>query len=245
MFRQTKYRYDNKASISDRGLNPVSGGDPYWNNVELMLHGSGSNGGKLILDDSKNHFAMVTSSVAGVGTVTQNAKYGATCIYIPSSTGQFLETPDVSSNVWLDGDFTIEFSFLPASKASSGTLLRWNLADATNSGLRINFFSTTYRLYVSLGASSLSSTLVCVNSVWNHVAVTRRNSIVKLAINGVEDAGVLYSSMVIGGGAISIGKSSRTATDYVAGYYDEVRITKGVARYQGNFATSSGEFLNY
>jgi hypothetical protein len=80
-----------------------------------------------------------------------------------------------------------------------------------------------------------------IASVWYHVAVSRLGTSLKMFINGVEVASVINSTNFIGSG-INIGV---VATPYyLNGYIDDLRITKGIARYTSSFTPPTRAFPN-
>ena len=84
----------------------------------------------------------------------------------------------------------------------------------------------------------LSSGQVPALNTWVHVAVSRQGANLYLFVDGTlaatrSDVG----AQIFGNSATAlyIGRRSNSAADYFAGMVDEVRVTKGAARYTGNF----------
>jgi len=89
---------------------------------------------------------------------------------------------------------------------------------------------------------------------WASIAFSRNGTALRCFINGIEKG-----NNVIGAGAdlaFNVGQSARlsvgfgtqigTVTDCLAGtYFDELRITKGVGRYTGNYTPATDEFGNH
>jgi hypothetical protein len=81
-----------------------------------------------------------------------------------------------------------------------------------------------------------SSTAVITTATWYHVALVRASGIVKLYLNGTEIGSATITANCSGQNLVVGGYYD---TNYLYnGYLDEVRITKGIARYTGNFTPS-------
>jgi hypothetical protein len=80
--------------------------DPYWDDVVLLLHGDGSNGGPII-DESPSAHTMTVTGTAAINTT--HALFGPSSIYFDGTTGYL--SAGTSSDWQLGGtDFTIEFA---------------------------------------------------------------------------------------------------------------------------------------
>ena len=184
---------------------------------------------------------LVTVGNAQVSTAV--VKYGTGSLAF-DGTGDWLTFVD-SPNVQLgSGDFTIEgwvnLSLLGSARGifSKGT-------STTGLSLAVNALNQVVFNYT---ASSLTGTTVLMATTWYHIAVVRSGSAtgnVKIFINGTADA--------TSGGAITdnfnqtnagyIG-ADRVGTSPMNGYIDDLRITKGVARYTANFTPPTAAFPN-
>jgi hypothetical protein len=78
--------------------------------------------------------------------------------------------------------------------------------------------------------------------VWNHVAIVRNGSTWTVSINGTSVGTATYSGTVnIPIGPLEIGWAG-TTDSYFTGYIDDLRITKGIARYTANFTPPTAAF---
>jgi hypothetical protein len=74
-------------------------------------------------------------------------------------------------------------------------------------------------------------------NTWYHVAVSRINGSTRLFINGTQ-SGATYAdstSYLNASGRPWIGINAFNSTQGLNGYIDDLRVTKGVARYIANF----------
>jgi hypothetical protein len=97
-----------------------------------------------------------------------------------------------------------------------------------------------------VGEIAISSAAIAKNT-WTYVAVTRSGGSYRLFINGVVD-GTGTSSAAIGTGGCVVGAaayaSGATINSALNGYIDDLRITKGVARYTATFTPPTAAFPN-
>jgi hypothetical protein len=100
----------------------------------------------------------------------------------------------------------------------------------TNAG-DIAFYAsdgTTYQIS-GLGGGTVN------NSTWNHIAVTRSGSAFYMFINGVQTGSTGSWAGAISSTARPLYVGYNTSSAYYNGYIDDLRITKGVARYTSTF----------
>jgi len=81
--------------------------------------------------------------------------------------------------------------------------------------------------------SSLNGSTPPIIDQWNHVAVVRHNSQITMYLNG-QSIGSSAFDVYFTGDPLAVGISSLGAHPF-SGHIDDVRITKGVARYTANF----------
>ena len=108
-----------------------------------------------------------------------------------------------------------------------------NVGANLNGGICVNIAGT------NIG----SSTAVITTNTWYHIALVRNAGTSTLYVNGAS-VGSGTTTGNCSGTYLAIGGYYNTSYLY-QGYLDELRITKGVARYTGSFTTQSAEFINY
>jgi hypothetical protein len=93
----------------------------------------------------------------------------------------------------------------------------------------------------------LVSTTTVATSTWYHVAITRSGNNWRLFINGTQEGSTVSSSVSLDGGvakSIYVGGGTVSA-EALNGYIDDLRITKGYARYTANFTAPVGPFVGF
>jgi PKD repeat protein len=229
--------------------------DQFYNYVTLLAHFDGLNGANTFIDDSSYHTAM---NVAAGVPVTSNAqqKFGPTSLYCPTSSSApgsvYVANP--ANRFVLQDDFTIECwaFFTPGYWNIYPTIMRKDFG--TGGGYWLLRIQPDGKYHFSgsgpSGGFDLVSTVdaVTFNYTWVNICVTRSGNTLSLYFNGVLDVVTSYSGFIgstnayTDGGQMRISQSS--GNEYWTGYIDEVRITKGICRYTGNYAVATQPFPN-
>lgn len=145
------------------------------------------------------------------------------------------------------GNFTIEMWVYPSTSSQSGII--YDSRPTSTSGLypTIRLDSGTLKFYTS-GASQITGGTLSANT-WYHIAVCRSGTSTRLFIDGAQ-SGSTYtdSNSYINGAARPLigadGFDNYTGSNYFNGYIDDLRITKGYARYTSNFTAPTAAFPN-
>ena len=211
--------------------------DPYWSNVSLLMLMNGTNASTAIGDVTGK-----TITVAGNAQIsTTQSKFGGSSCYFD---GTFSKLTGTLSSAIGTEDVTVELWYNPGA-IDLQVLVDFRAADDA-SGFSIdlgNSVSGKLNIYTAAAARVIGSTTL-VTGTWYHVAAVRTSGKLRLYVNGVEE-GTAYSdtanytstSLTIGN---YIGSTVNTAN--VQGYIDNLRITKGVARYTDRFTPPNREF---
>jgi|GEM_PF-1473807 len=216
--------------------------DPNYSSVSLLLHFDGANGSTTFTDNSPSPKTVTKFGDAQISTT--QSKFGGSSAYF-DGTGDYLSIP--SSNDFLFGtnDFTVEL-WLYRLGASDKTLVRYGNASSTSQPgsweINIqgnNLIGFFYNYYTS--SNWLFSSAAVVNSTWTHIAVTKSNNTLRIFINGVlSNSGPFTTDLNYNNGTLWIGGTS--SQQQLNGYIDDLRITKGVARYTNNFSPPTEAF---
>jgi hypothetical protein len=222
--------------ITGSEKNPV---DLFRSNVSLLLHGDGTNGSTTIVDSSPT--PKTVTAVGDAKISTAQSKFGGASIAF-DGIDSYLSVPSVSSTTLGASDFTVELWVYPTT--NTGEFLFWN-ANAGAYGLRLNWNNGTLFFLASLNGTShfvnSGVTTLTINT-WTHLAISRYGSVLDVYKNGtrVYQATTFTGTMVEGSQNI-IG--ARTVSPiFFTGYIDDLRITKGVARYTANFTPPTAPF---
>jgi hypothetical protein len=210
--------------------------DLYYNSTSLILNFEGSNGATSTVDASPIGHTITFNGDAQISTA-QAAVGSSSAVF--DGTGDYLSIADDTS-LQLSGDFTIEFAFRMISGADIQPLIY--IQDA-GSGLYVAqaFLwrsSGTVELYSSSTGSSwdIASALGIASSLstgtWYVIALTRSGSTYSYYLDGTRNGTFSNSSTPHSGYGTGIA-ARPDGTNPSNVYIDQVRITKGVARYTG------------
>ncbi len=170
---------------------------------------------------------------------TSVKKYGTGSLAF-DGTGDYLSTPANPIFAFGTGDFTVEAWVYPTTIAAD-----WFICSGIGSGGF--FFGNSAGVGFGWGRNAVAwdyrSGSLSINT-WSHVAVSRSGTTMRLFINGTLQGTAQTNSTLydLSTGGTSIG--SQGTNYYLNGYIDDLRITKGVARYTGNFTPPVAAFSN-
>jgi len=219
-------------------LNPyrfgVSGPtDPYFSNVSLLMHMDGTNGSTTFTDSGPAGVTLVAVNSAQISTA--QSKFGG-------ASGLFDGVTDYvsagsSSALDLSGaPYTIEFwTYL----SSVGTTQIWYSQFSLGIEIGVDpggdiYFQPDGTTFITTGAGGL------VANAWQHVAATYDGTTTRIFVDGVQKAsGVLNDAG--SANVAAIGARYNTAFS-VNGYIDDLRVTKGIARYTSGFTPPIAAF---
>jgi len=226
------------------GVPAISTNDAYASSVVMLLTGDGADGSRNFVDSSNNPKVISNfQDLAGRGyplQTTRFQKFGSGSIDFNGVSSFYVNG---GTDFVLGGDFTIE-GWLWVNNENEGYWQTiWELNDYRN-GILFRFGSSNDNFYVN-GVCRIPRIVPSFPKLqWNHFAVVRYGSTVTVYANGTSigsftETGVINS----GGGPLRIGESNHTGNQFSPPMYlDEFRITKGVARYTGNFTPTSTSF---
>lgn len=204
-------------------------------NTSLLL--SFTNGG--IIDTSMSNDL---ETVGNAQISTTQSKFGGASMYF-DGTGDYLDARLGPVQV-LGGDFTVEMWVYPTTITGSNRTFLF-LENGSNSAA---FFMYGATGYVGLDISNvatynLGSTAITTNS-WQHLAFVRSGSTLTAYINGTSVGTATVTASLGSSGVMRIGAGASAGAPYF-GYFDEMRVTKGYARYTTNFTAPISPFNGF
>lgn len=170
---------------------------------------------------------------------TAQSKWGGASAKF-DGTGDFLSTPSNSDFDFGTGDWTIEgWSYRTAAGSGLDTIVsRWS----NGYPFLIGYSGQTLQLYIN-GTLRISVASVSLNA-WHHWAAVRSGTGIKFYVDGTASATVYNigaTALAASTSAVHIGTTAGDR-DYFDGYLDDIRITKGVARYTSDFTPPEEAF---
>ena len=195
--------------------------------TEIHVIGNDAN----IIDKSQT----TTLTLSGDTTAsTTQTKYASSSIYL-DGTGDYLDIIEDDGFNFGTGDFTIEFWMWPAAIGTENIILE-SRATHTDTGFLVMLNGGVIKTITGGAIITTGTTTPTINS-WYHVAVVRDSTSMRVYINGTEESGSAAgntSNVTNPFGKFRVGTRFDVFNSF-NGYIEDLRITKGLARYTANF----------
>jgi hypothetical protein len=231
-----------RAALAGQGSTPAPSTDANFENTVLLLHGDGTNGAQnnTFTDGSTNNFTITRSGNATQGTFSP---YGDNWSNYFDGTGDYLRVTN-GSFLTFTGDFTVEgwiYSSFSGGTGVQGFMLIDTRSGYSTSNWAFGVFSSTGAVQFFYSGGGLSSSVSCVPNAWNHIALTRSGTTLKMFVNGVEGySGTVSGTIATGSNAnATIGAGFDGANYMSTGYCAGLRVVNGTAVYTSNFTPST------
>lgn len=224
-------------------LNPyrfVTGsGDPYWANVVLLLHMDGTDASTTFTDHSSSAKTVTANGNAQIDTA--QSKFGGASGLFDGS-GDYLSLTSHADFNFGTADFTIE-GWVRFNSLTGAQSLISNYQNTSN-GFSLEMSASKLQFNATGdGVDSQGVTTLSTGQLY-HWAVAREGTNLRLFLDGqVEDTDT-NSANITSTAILALGRLGSINADYLNGWLDDVRITKGVARYTANFTVPSAAFPN-
>ena len=227
-------------------------GDVHHPKVKLLLPFDGSNGATSTTDSSNVNASITFQGSATIATA--QSKFGGSSLHVTNANPDSIAAQIVGTSLNLTADFTIEWWIRRVQVSVSDEMIFGPIYGASSStspnlkmGLLCGYFynstsSTKIGLYAASGSGSWdisSGNLLCdlpTVGAWEHHALVRSGSDWSYYVDGSRTynaslgSSTLYSQSTPS--YIMLGKSSQAVASPEA-YYDDFRVTQGLARYSG------------
>jgi hypothetical protein len=175
---------------------------------------------------------------------TAQYKYGTGSIAF-DGTGDYLKTPNNAILTFGTGDLTLEcWIYQTATSTSTYRVIFGDNVYGSTGGYTLYSYNNALNLWKGSGgggAEVIAPAGTITLNTWTHVAWTRSGSSNRLFINGTQVGSTTTDATNYTSTASFIG-ASQSGTLPFAGYIDDLRITKGYARYTSNFTPPSSAF---
>ncbi|WP_398493376.1 LamG domain-containing protein [Variovorax sp.] len=216
--------------------------DTFASSNAALLHLDGANGSTTFTDLAGHTFTGVGSAALS----TAQKKFGTASLFLNGTT-QYIQSP-YSADWDMPGDFTAEMWFYANSIANSPVLVdRWNsfgwqLSIGSNGRASLLLQNSGGTVFVLSPVPGGPVPMITVGE-WHHIAVTRSGNTARLFVDGL-----LHGSSTFTGALPAVTTADlyigcqNASLNFFSGYLDEIRFTKGVARYVSDFVPSEVPF---
>jgi hypothetical protein len=209
--------------------------------VTLLLHMNEVNNSTTFSDNS---YSPKTATVSGNAKISTNtSKFGSSSAYFDGN-GDFISYASSADFNLTGGTYTIEGWVNPSSLASQmGVICKHGFGVGADWMFYITN-STTVTFYVN-GVSYNRTVSTISTGSWYHFAIVSSVNVISIYWNGTLAGSTISSSTGNSTASLGIGADRPNSPQlYFNGYIDEMRITKGTARYGSNFTPPTAAFAN-
>jgi len=232
-------------------------GDLNFPKVKWLSAFDGSNGATTTTDSSNSSLSLTIQGSSEISTA--QSKFGGSSLHVTNSNPEGVYAAGAGSTINLTGDFTIEYWYRRVQVTLADNMVLGPLYGTNNTtnvssgsgqpyvGLIIGYYygsvsASQGLLYSSSNGSSwnvaqnvqLGTGSLGTVGQWVHMALTRSGTTWNYYVDGTRTyTGTLGSDTLShNSGYILLGKSWVNVSN-AEGYYDDFRITQGLARYTG------------
>jgi len=223
--------------------------DASYSSISLLLHGNGPNGSTVFTDNSPS--PKTVTAVGNAQISTAQSKFGEASIAF-DGTDDYLTVPNTGAPGDLGaGNFTVECWTYLLSRINTTPCIIGNYSTFAAGSFAIfagnqsaSSGNTRYQLALNgTGFPSINAGTI-VYDAWAHIAVVRNGSTITFYVDGTSIGSTTNTANLSGTtGSLWIGTTGDSlTTGEINGYIDDLRITKGIARYTANFTPPTAPF---
>jgi hypothetical protein len=215
--------------------------DADYASVSLLLHCNGTTGSTTFTDRSPSPH---TVTVTGIAVSTAQAKFGSGSA-LAASSGKYFTLDGSAAFAFGTGDYTIEFQIYPTAPGN-GQYLYDSRPQLGTGQYPVIYMSSSANIVVEINETTVITGTAPTANTWTHIAVCRSGTSTRLFLNGTQAGSTFTGSNNLVNGtnrpAICQFGNNIANPNGLIGYMDEIRVTKGVARYTANFTAPTEEF---
>jgi len=198
-----------------------------------------------------NLTGLETAAVRGGKTISVNGnavlsaaqkKFGTTSL-ISDGTGDYLNISSTDDFGFGTGNYTVEGYFRFNSIATTQNLFDFRAGVSSDVAPVVYINAGGQLRFYSYNADRITGANLAIG-VWYHIAVSRSGGTTRLFLNGVSQGTPWVASTDYGVAKPLIIGARWDAANSVNGYIDEVRVSKGIARYTATFGSLTSVFTS-
>jgi len=227
----TYYDTDGTTVLATGTINGVDADGKFYVDGNLTgLETAADRGGKIV---TANGDAQLS---------TAQKKFGSASLAL-DGTGDYVDVVSQNDFGFGTSDYTVEGWFYFDTVAGTQGLIDFRAGADSDDGLYLNLNAGNPEVYIN-GVTVLASATTLSTGTWYHIAVARSGTDLKLFVDGVEKDSAVDSTDMGVAKPVIIGAKWSGLAEYLDGNVDELRISKGVARYTGAFTAPLSEFVS-
>ena len=174
-------------------------------------------------------------------------KWGSTSIKF-DGTGDYLQLPASINLAFGTGDFTVECWVNNTNRSAATNYPIWDTRNpsnaATTTGAYFALTQTNGYPFVYSNAFIVTGSSGPSLNTWTHIAYVRASGTLTVYVNGTSVGSASFTNNLTDPGVYisRVGQTSSGGTENYTGYIQDLRITKGYARYTANFTAPTAAF---
>lgn len=248
VFGTQLYKMDKNSSGTPNGIwNAITGGSSWDTYTKFMSHFDGVDGATSATDE-------IGKTITFVGTAqldTAQYKFGTASLLLNGSTDYVTLADSVDWDMGT-GDFTWELQIRFADITTATN--QYIISQRSNAGTKqqalyfnnttgLNFFNYDGAFNVDFGQGAVTGWLI---NTWYHIAVVRNGDDYNIYRDGISIASTTNSSALSDiGYLLTLGAregDGEAADNFVNGWIDECKISKGIARWTADFTPPTSAY---
>jgi hypothetical protein len=210
-------------------------------NTMLLLHADGSDTSTTFTNSSSFAHTMTANGNAQIDTA--QSKFGGSSALF-DGTGDYITSADSADWELGAGDFTLDFWVRPTSSTTLNQILMEHGNDSSNMWFVRIDGTGVLTFAINGSAVALNNPWYPSTSAFTHVAIVRSGNNFLMFINGTQIGTTQSITLTIPDytGVLSIGACAFAGCADFGGWLDEVRITKGLARWTTSFTAPTAPY---
>ena len=226
--------------------------DPYFGSTSALLHLDGNNGDNNTIPlntiaEATGRTTFIAAGTAGaVSSSSSIFKFGNGSLNF-SGTGFLRSTDAAGAMAFGTGNFTMEaWVYIPSTTSAAYRSIFSSRAGSSTSDATVGAFgiNPSGSLYWYTGGFICNGGPTIAANTWTHVALVRNGSTISAYVNGALASSGTSSASYVSPVGFGFGANSQVGDELFAGYIDDARITKDVARYTAPFTVPTAPFGN-
>lgn len=223
-------------AVGDTVVFPLASSDGNDQFTKLLLHCDGANASTSFPDSNAGSTPHTVTAHGNAQVSTAQKEFGTGSAAFDGTAGTNLTLGGGADFAFGTGDFTIDFWFR-LNAVGALQFMFDGRDDLASHPIPSIYVDTTNKLeYLVNGANQIAGTTTLAAGAWHHLAVARAGTSTKLFLDGTQEGSTYTDSntYTVGAGVPFVGASGLGAAPFT-GWIDELRISKGIARWTANF----------
>lgn len=181
-----------------------------------------------------------TLSVVGAEVFSTGGKFGG---YMSRDVLETISVATSSDFAFGTGDFAIEFWVKRSRTGIRERLIEFRTSDIATVTPMLEFNSSNQLVYLTAGTVRITGGTISSGLDWKHIVIARSGTTTKLFIDGTQSGSSYTDTNNYTQHPLHIGNSVTGAFEF-NGSMDELRISKGAARYTTTFTPPTSAYIN-